>query len=129
MRDPLGGEGWIELFLEHADERVDARLRARVIRVQGATYDMSARSHLAEREYVRARELFLEAGDDEAAAHLLGRIAVSALQQSDFERAASIGRRHSSRAASVATAATRRSPSTSSAASHSTVATWVKDRA
>ena len=69
-RDPVGGQRWIEAFLERADERVDARLRARVVRVYGATYDMSARSDLAEREYVRARELFLEAGDDEAAAHL-----------------------------------------------------------
>ena len=91
MRDPVGGQRWIELFLERADEHVDARLRARAVRVHGATYDMSARSDLAEREYVRARELFLEAGDDEAAAHMLSRIAVSALQQSDFDRAATLG--------------------------------------
>ena len=90
MRDPVGGQRWIELLLEHADERVDARLRARVVRVHGSTYDMSARSELAEREYERARELFLEAGDEESAAHLLNRIAVSALQQSDFERAATL---------------------------------------
>ena len=39
-------------------------------RVRGATYDMSGRSDLAEREYERARELFVEVGDDDAAAHL-----------------------------------------------------------
>ena len=56
MRDPVGGQRWIELFLERADEHVDARLRARVVRVHGVTYVMWPEG-TSRGEYVRAREL------------------------------------------------------------------------
>jgi tetratricopeptide (TPR) repeat protein len=89
--DPLAAREWIDAFLARPGGEVEAGLRARALRVRGATFDMTGRSDLAEREYERAQELFRAAGEDEAATHLLNRIAMSALQQGDFERAARLG--------------------------------------
>jgi tetratricopeptide (TPR) repeat protein len=89
--DPLGAQRWIDAFLSRAGDDVDSGLLGRVYRVRGATFDMTGRSDLAEQEYARARDLLSEAGDDEAAAHLFNRIAMTALQQGDVDRAARLG--------------------------------------
>ena len=85
--DPLTLHRWIAALLARAPDGLDTALRALAVRGLGSAYDMSGRSDLAEREYERARALFLEIGDDDSAAHLTNRIAVSALQQGDIERA------------------------------------------
>jgi tetratricopeptide (TPR) repeat protein len=89
--DPLAARAWIDAFLARAGDEIDVGLRARAVRVRGATYDMTGESGLAEREYEHARDLFDRAGDDEASAHLLNRIAMAALQQGDIDRAARLG--------------------------------------
>jgi hypothetical protein len=71
-----------------AGDEVEPVMRARAVRVRGATYDMSGRSDLAEKEYQHAQALFRAAGDEESAAHLHNRIAAAAVQQGDIERAA-----------------------------------------
>ena len=85
--DPLTLHRWIAALLARAPEDLDTALRALAVRGLGSAYDMSGQSDLAELEYERARALFVEIGDDDSAAHLTNRIAVSALQQGDIERA------------------------------------------
>jgi predicted ATPase len=89
--DPLATRAWIDAFLALAGEDVDLGLRARAVRVRGATFDMTGNNDVAEQEYERARELFEQAGDAEASAHVLNRTAMSVLQQGDIDRAARLG--------------------------------------
>ena len=87
IHDPLTTRRWIAALLARAPEDLDTALRALSFRGLGSAYDMSGQSDLAEREYERARDLLLDIGDDDGAAHLTNRIAVAVLQQGDTERA------------------------------------------
>jgi len=89
--DPLAARAWVDAFLARAGESLDTGLRARAVRVRGATYDMTGQYSLSRREYEEARALFLDAGDEEAALHVLHRIAMSTAQLGDMDRAAILG--------------------------------------
>ena len=88
--DPLGARRWVDAFLAIAGD-LEPSVRARALRLRGATFDMSGRSDLAETEYRRAEAILREAGEEDSAAHLLNRIAMAALQQGDVERAEQLG--------------------------------------
>jgi predicted ATPase len=90
--DPLGARERLDALLALAAEDLDPAVRARALRLRGATFDMTGRSDLSEPEYERALELFHEAGDDEAARHMTHRIASSAMQAGDVARAGRLGR-------------------------------------
>jgi predicted ATPase len=86
--DPLGGRERLDALLAVAGEEIDPLTFARAFRLRGATYDMSGEHALAEREYERAIDLFRSLGIEDQAAHLVLRVASSANQLADHERAA-----------------------------------------
>jgi predicted ATPase/class 3 adenylate cyclase len=85
--DPVAGRRWIDWLLDAAGDDVEPRLLALALRVRGATYDMTRRSDLAAPEYERAAEISTSLGDEPETAHLMHRIAFTALHKGDVERA------------------------------------------
>jgi tetratricopeptide (TPR) repeat protein len=89
--DPAAGRRWVDAFLARAGDSVEQVLVARALRFSGAMYDMVDRSDLAGPEYERSLALFRELGNKDAAAHLVNRVAMAALQAGDPERAQRLG--------------------------------------
>jgi tetratricopeptide (TPR) repeat protein len=86
--DPLGGRERVDALISAAGDEIDPLTLARALRLRGATHDMSDENALAEPEYERAIELFRSLGEEDEAAHLVLRLANSAKQLADNERAA-----------------------------------------
>jgi predicted ATPase len=91
--DPAGGRERLDSLVAAAGDGLDPSLRARALRLRGATFDVTGRFDLSEAEYLRARELFRVAGDDQQDRHLAHRIAASAVQAGDPERGARLARK------------------------------------
>jgi predicted ATPase len=89
--DPVRGGELVDSLLARARGNVDPALRARALRTRGGMFDMTARHDLAQREYELARHAFRDLGDEEEAAHITNRLAMSALQQGEVDRAADLG--------------------------------------
>ncbi len=85
--DPVGGRERLDALLATADD-VEPVVRARALRLRGASYDMTSHSELAEPEYERAIEIFRSLDDQDEVSHLTLRIANAAKQMGDEERAA-----------------------------------------
>ena len=81
------GRKWIDWLLDAAGDNVEPRLLALALRVRGATYDMTWRGDLAAPEYEHAAEISTSLGDEPETAHLMHRIAFTALHKGDVERA------------------------------------------
>lgn len=91
--DPAGGHERMERLLARVAETgepLTPGVHARALLFRAAALDLSNRFDLAEPEYVRARELFRAANEDEYAGHLTARIANAALRQSDVDRAVAL---------------------------------------
>ena len=86
--DPLGLRRWLDRL--DLDESSDSALRGRVWRLRGGTLDMTEDHVGAERAYAHSVEAFRSAGDEDAAMHVLHRVAMSHLQMGDVERAAEL---------------------------------------
>jgi predicted ATPase len=84
--DPFAALDRVDALLALGGETLAPEVRATAHRLRGSTFDMTGRHDLSELEYVRARELLGPARADETA-HLTHRIAMSVVQQDDFERA------------------------------------------
>lgn len=85
--DPDGGRRHIDLLIAAAGDEIEPHLLAAAIRIRGSTYDMIQRPDLSAPEYEHALEIFQSLGDETEAAHLMHRIALTALHQGDAERA------------------------------------------
>ena len=88
--DPVGARERLEALLERAPDELDPAVHARALRLRGATFDLTGRFDLSEQEYVRAIDAFSDLGDEEQVAHLRHRIANSALQCGEVERAVAL---------------------------------------
>jgi predicted ATPase len=86
--DPLGLQLWLDRL--DLDESSEPALRGRVWRLRAGTLDMTADHVGAEPAYARSIEAFRAAGDEDAAMHVLHRVAMSHLQAGDLERAAEL---------------------------------------
>ncbi len=85
--DPTAARDHIDHFLAVAGDDVPPALRAHALRLRGAAYDLVGRSDLAVLEYEAAVELLYSVGEHAEAHHLAHRIANSALQANDVDRA------------------------------------------
>jgi len=88
--DPTGGRERLDALLDVAGDELGPATLARALRFRGATFDMTGRNDLSEPDYERAIELFRSVGDDDEAAQLTLRIAFSAVQQGELERASTL---------------------------------------
>jgi predicted ATPase/class 3 adenylate cyclase len=90
--DPIGGRERLDALLDVAGEELDPATLGRALRFRGATFDMTGRNDLSVPEYERAIELLRSAGDDDEARRLTLRVAFSAVQQGDLERASTLAK-------------------------------------
>jgi len=91
--DPTGGRERLEQLLARATEigeSLESGVEARALRARAAALDLVNRFDLAEPLYMRARELFEAADEQDHVAHLTARIANTALRQGDAERAVAL---------------------------------------
>ena len=108
--DPVGARERLDALLERGADELDPAVQAHALRLRGATFDMTGRFELSEQEYERAIERFSALGEEEEVAHLRHRIANSALQCGEVERADRPRAQRPSRATgAAATCAARRS--------------------
>jgi predicted ATPase/class 3 adenylate cyclase len=88
--DPVGGRERLDRLLSEvgqAGKSMDPGLLARAYRFRGSTLDLTGQYELSEPDFVRSRELFRSAGEEDQIGHVVALIANSALHQGDIERA------------------------------------------
>jgi predicted ATPase len=85
--DPTAGGEWVDRILTAAGDEIAPADLARALRIRGATYDMTSRTDLSQKQYERAVEILRSLGEESEAIHLTQRIAGAALHEGDVERA------------------------------------------
>ena len=88
--DPVGCRERLDGLMAKVTETngsLNLGLHARVLRLRGATLDLTNTYDLSELEFARAIELFRAAGENDQIGPLMARIANCALRQGDVERA------------------------------------------